>query len=260
MATAAAGSPAVPSEQVGEEVTEPPGDDVDDGREQELHEKLVHEAAVAGVQEKEMVNLLYSRMEPQHGEGGPAGAAEVQAPLGPSVFAKFGGSPQAVVGTPTVASTALSATAMSIAYESSGLSMRWADVVRGNPRIADVPTVHGKSRHRQRGHKPFTPLQRKAVKANLPAGDRNIIGEEFDTGEVLQVAKSYAWVRPCGPLPLEVERVLDRAVRDFEDEPKIYVALADIAEVGLVLAVATMVLFMPYISPKGVGGCEVISA
>ena len=41
MATAAAGSPAVPSEQVGEEVTEPPGDEVDDGREQELHEKLV---------------------------------------------------------------------------------------------------------------------------------------------------------------------------------------------------------------------------
>ena len=127
MATAAAGSPAVPSEQVGEEVTEPPGDEVDDGREQQLHEKLVHEAAVAGVQEKEMVNLLYSRMEPQHGEGGPAGAAEVQAPLGPSVFAKYGGSPQAVVGTPTVAPTAPSATAVSSAYASSGVSI--ADAV-----------------------------------------------------------------------------------------------------------------------------------
>ena len=107
---------------------------------------------------------------------------------------------------------------------------------------------------------PFTPVQRKAVKVKLSAGDRNIIGEDFDTGEVLQVAKSYAWVRPCGPLPSEVERVFARAVRAFEDEPKIYVAMADIAEDGLVLAVGTMVLFRPYISCKGVGGCEVITA
>ena len=49
-------------------------------------------------------------------------------------------------------------------------------------------------------------------------------------------------------------------MRAFEDEPKIYVAMADIAEDGLVLAVGTMVLFRPYISCKGVGGCEVISA
>ena len=137
---------------------------------------------------------------------------------------------------------------MSIAYVSSGVSMRRADVVRGNPR---------------RGHKPFTPVQRKAVKVKLSAVDRNIIGEEFFIGEVLRVAKSYAWVRPCGLLSLEVERVFARAERDFEDfegEPMVYVALADIAEVGLGLAVGTTVLFRPYISCKGVGGCEVITA
>ena len=84
-----------------------------------------------------------------------------------------------------------------------------------------------------------------------------------ELGQVLQVAKSYAWVRPCGLLPLEVERVFARAERDFEDfegEPMVYVALADIAEVGLGLAVGTTVLFRPYISCKGVGGCEVIPA
>ena len=166
--------------------------------------------------------------------------------------------------------------------EKLALGVRWADVAGGSPRIADVPTEHstvcppradagavhgngpgaaaGKNRHRQRGHMPFTPVQRKAIKVKLSAGDRNIIGEDFDTGEVLQVAKSYAWVRPCGPLPLEVERVFARAERDFEDERKIYVALADIAEVGFVLAVGTLKLYRPYISCKGVGGCEVISA
>ena len=104
---------------------------------------------------------------------------------------------------------------------------------------------------------PFTPVQRKAVKVKLSAGDRNIIGEDFDTGEVLQVAKSYAWVRPCGPLPFVVEEKLSEA---SEDKRRLYVAMADIEEDGLVLKVGTMVLFRPYIGSKGVGGCEVTSA
>ena len=99
------------------------------------------------------------------------------------------------------------------------------------------------------------PLSR--VKANLSAGDRSIIGEDFVTGEVLQVAKSYAWVRPCGCLP---SVFLNSAKLDKEGEPMVYVALADVAQVGLVLTVGTPVLFRPYICPKGVGGCEVISA
>ena len=45
-----------------------------------------------------------------------------------------------------------------------------------------------------------------------------------------------------------------------EDDRKIYVAMYDIAEDGLVLNVSTMVLFKCYKDQKGIGGCEITSA
>ena len=99
-----------------------------------------------------------------------------------------------------------------------------------------------------------------AVIRLLVVGDRQFVDEFLVTdyeGKVMKVAKSYAWVRPCGCLqPV----FLNRAKRDIEGEPMVYVALADVAQVGLVLTVGTLVLFRPYICPKGVGGCEVESA
>ena len=93
--------------------------------------------------------------------------------------------------------------------------------------------------------------------AFLAVGDREFVDEVLETGVVMKVAKSYAWVRPCGHL---MSVFLNRAKRDIEGEPMVYVALADVAQVGLVLTVGTLVLFRPYICPKGVGGCEVESA
>ena len=91
---------------------------------------------------------------------------------------------------------------------------------------------------------------------SLVVGDRQFVDEALVTGEVMKVAKSYAWVRPCGYLP----SVFHYDVRiDQEGEPMVYVALADVAQDGLVLTVGMLVLFRPYICPKGVGGCEVES-
>ena len=45
-----------------------------------------------------------------------------------------------------------------------------------------------------------------------------------------------------------------------EDDRKLYVAMADIEEDGLVLDVGTKVLFKVYKDHTGVGGCEVTSA
>ena len=70
------------------------------------------------------------------------------------------------------------------------------------------------------------------------------------------MAKKYAWVRPCGSLP---PVFYNRAKLDYERVPMVYVALADVVEVGFALTVGTYVLFRPYICPKGVGGCEVES-
>ena len=89
------------------------------------------------------------------------------------------------------------------------------------------------------------------------ASDRYIIGDDTHTGEVLHVAKSYVWVRPLGPLPSEVETELSEA---SEDDRRLYVAMADIAEDGLVLDVGAKVLFKFYKDHTGVGGCEVTSA
>ena len=102
---------------------------------------------------------------------------------------------------------------------------------------------------------PFTP----AV-AKLSARDRKIIWDDLHIGKVLHVAKSYLWVRPLGPMPSVMETELSKV---SEDDRKIYVAMSDIAEAGLVLKVGTMVLFKCYIDQRrteGCGGCEVVSA
>ena len=83
-----------------------------------------------------------------------ADAAEVLAPLGSSVSVQYDGSSMAVVGKPAAASTVLFTTAMSIAYVSSGV-----DVPTEQSSVC--PPRAGAGRHRKRGHKPFTPVQRK---------------------------------------------------------------------------------------------------
>ena len=87
--------------------------------------------------------------------------------------------------------------------------------------------------------------------------DRYIIGDDAHFGEVLHVAVSCVWVRPLGPLPSEVETELSEA---SEDGRRLYVAMADIAEDGLVLDVGAKVVFKFYKNHTGVGGCEVTSA
>ena len=122
-----------------------------------------------------------------------------------------------------------------------------------SPAFASVPIPakgQGKrrnraSKHSQREHKPFTPEKEK-----LLAGDRNIIGVNWHTGEVRHVAKSYMWVRPLGPMPSEI---LSELSQDSEGELKLYVSTADIVEDGLVLVAGTMVLFQLYKGSKGVG-------
>ena len=94
-------------------------------------------------------------------------------------------------------------------------------------------------------------------KEKLLAKDSNIIGDDLHTGEVRNVAKSYVWVRPLKPLPVEVETVLSEA---SEGDHQLYVAMSDIVEHGLVLDVGTKVLFKCYKDHSGIGGCAVTSA
>ena len=94
-------------------------------------------------------------------------------------------------------------------------------------------------------------------KQRLVVGDLQFLDDSLEDGVVMKVAKKYAWVRPCGYLPLVFH---NRAKRDNEGEPMVYVALTDVAEVGLVLTVGANVVFRPYICPKGIGGCEVETA
>ena len=88
------------------------------------------------------------------------------------------------------------------------------------------------------------------------ARDDYIIGDDTHIGDVLHVARSYMWIRPLGPLPSEVETELSEA---SEGGRKLYVAMADVIEDGMVLDVGTKVIFKVYKDHTGVGGFNVTS-
>ena len=103
---------------------------------------------------------------------------------------------------------------------------------------------------------------------------RSTCGDDTHAGEVLHVAKSYAWVKPLGRVPPEIEAKLSamnaemRACAVERKQPfcggatdtVVYVAFADIKDNNLVLEVGKLVLFKFWQDSRGVGGCEVTSA
>ena len=107
------------------------------------------------------------------------------------------------------------------------------------------------------------------------APGRSFCGDDTHAGEVLHVAKSYAWVKPLGRVPPEIKAKLSamnaemRADAVERKQPfcggatdtVVYVAVADIKENDLVLEVGKLVLFKLYQDSAGsIGGCEVTSA
>ena len=91
---------------------------------------------------------------------------------------------------------------------------------------------------------------------------------------VADVARSYAWVTPLGPVPFEMKAKLSEMnleMRASEAEvgrqfcggvtdDLIFVALSDIEEDGLALKKGMIVLFRIYQDNRGVQGCMVTSS
>ena len=91
---------------------------------------------------------------------------------------------------------------------------------------------------------------------------RDIVGVGTHTGEIIHTKKSYAWVKPLGPVPSEVAEKLSAVnarMRGAADIA-IFVSVVDLMEDDLVLEVGQKVRFKIYQDERDVGGCEVTSA
>ena len=133
---------------------------------------------------------------------------------------------------------------------------------------------HQRCDHQADGHDSARGASLQSPTLTNAAPERSICGDDTHTGEVLHVAKSYAWVKPLGRVPPEIEAqlsALNAEMRAYAVERKqpfcggatdavVFVAVADIKENDLVLEVGKLVLFKFYQDSRSVGGCEVTSA
>ena len=103
-----------------------------------------------------------------------------------------------------------------------------------------------------------TALGRLAIVA--PGRNRTFIGEDAHAGVIISfgsLPRPYAWVRPLGLMPSDVEAMFSN---DPEDERKLYMDMADIIAVDVVVELCAQVFFGLYRDSKGAGVCGITSA
>ena len=98
---------------------------------------------------------------------------------------------------------------------------------------------------------------------------RDIVGAGTHTGEIIHVAKSYAWIKPIGPVPPELQAPLSASNKEMRAAAKecggftgyfVFIAVTDIVDDDLVLEMGMKVSYKFYQDRWSVGGCEVTTA